>query len=198
MVIVGHGPSLKGAGLGARIDECGKVVRLKNCYTLLAEPNDYGKRTDVMCSSTEVMTNMHRVKAGEYWGYPKKGDYNRARIENFTRRVKGNVFVADITNLWNAFFLELGGKHPNVSTGMAALIIALDRLKPEKAYIAGFDKVLDPNTEGYRCTVPTPFNDEGRRDTGHDWVTENKMLGYLAAAFKTEIVDLAGRYKFLP
>lgn len=197
--VVGHGPSLKGAKLGKQIDACDKVVRLKNCQMLLAEPHNYGKKTDVMCSSTEVMTNMHKVKASEYWGAPKALTHNQARIENFRRRVKGEVLVfQELMDLWNAFFLELGGKHKNVSTGLAAVIISLDRYKPDTVVLAGFDKVLNPSSEGYQCTVPTPFNDDGRRDTGHDWQTELAMLPYLGAAYEAEIVSIDSRYHFRP
>src|SRR4051812_30793711 len=174
-VIVGHGPSLKTAGLGKKIDACDKVVRLKNCSYLLAEPQNYGRRTDVMCSSTEVLHHLHKVKAQEYWGYPKHGTYNQAAVWQLERKVRKSVQVPlDLTNLWNCFFLELGGKHPNVSTGMGAIVIALDRFKPEVLYLAGFDTLLDPAIK-YSSTVETPWNKDGNYPD-HDWEVENQML----------------------
>jgi hypothetical protein len=197
-VIVGHGPSLKTAGLGPRIDACDKVIRLKNCYYLLAEPQNYGTRTDVMCSSTEVLHTLPKVKASEYWGYPKHGKYNQAPVWQLERRVNKPVHIPlDLTNLWNCFFLELGGRHSNVSTGMGAIVIALDRFKPEVLYLAGFDTLLDPKV-AYASTVPTQFNAGGTKDTGHDWETENQMLPFLAAHFGAEITDLAGSYHVSP
>lgn len=198
VVVVGHGPSLKGARLGTKIDRH-PVVRLKNCYMLLAEAQDFGRRTDYMCSSTEVITNLAKIKAQEYWGYPKKGSYNAAPVEWLERQTKKPVIVPlDICNLWNAAFLELGGKHPNVSTGMAAIIIALDRLSPKTLYLAGFDKIWSPEGPGYISTVPTRFNNDGKSDTGHDWPKERELLGYLATAYQAEIIDLAGRYLVQP
>lgn len=197
--IVGHGPSLKGAKLGEKIDQCDKVIRLKNCYTLLAEPKDYGRRTDVMCATTEVLYNLSKVNADEYWGHPKKGEYNKAGVWQLERKTGKSVYIpTELCNLWNAAFRELGANHPNVSTGLAALIIGLERFRPEVAYLAGFDKVLNPETEGYECTVPTPWNDGGKKDTGHDWNKEKELLGYLATAFQCEIKDLAGTYKVQP
>lgn len=192
-VIVGHGPSLKGAKLGKEIDACDWVIRLKNCSMLLAEKQDYGTKTDVMCSSTEVLYHLHKVKAREYWGYPKKGTYNQAAVWNLQRKVGfAPVHVPQaLCNFWNCFFLELGGKHPNVSTGTAALIIALDRLPVDTVYLAGFDNVLDPSIKGYKCTVPTAFNAGGTKSTGHDWLTENKMLPYLSAHFNKGILNIA-------
>lgn len=190
--IVGHGPSLKGAGFGSRIDACDKVIRLKNSSMLLAEPKDYGTRTDALCTSTETLYNLAKLRAVEYWGYPKLGTYAESRVRQAERQVGKIHIPLDVCNLWNCAFLELGGQHPNVSTGMGALIIALDRYRPQTAFLAGFDKVLRPDSQGYQCTVPTPFNEGGTKDTGHDWQAENALLPYLATSFNVEIRDFNG------
>lgn len=191
LVIVGHGPSLKGARLGGRIDSCDFVVRLKNCSMLLAEKRDYGTKTDALCTSTETLMNMTKVKAVEYWGYPKKGEFSEARRRGAERKLGQKIRIAlEACRLWNAAFLELGGKHPNVSTGLGALITALELKKPEVVYLAGFDKVSNPEIKGYTSTVPTIWNAEGQKDTGHDWSTENKLLGYLQAHYRIPIKDI--------
>jgi hypothetical protein len=200
VVVVGHGPSLKGAGLGSEIDKH-FVVRLKNCHMLLAEPKDYGKKTSAMCSSTEVLPTLTKIHAPEYWGYPKKGDYSPRRVKWLKNHVDrhSKVFVPlDVCNEWNQKFCEIGGRHPNLSTGMGAVVIALDRLKPGRVLLAGFDNVINPGVEGYKSTVPTPFNAGGTKDTGHDWLTEHKMLPLLANHYKARIEDLAGRYVVSP
>jgi hypothetical protein len=200
VVIVGHGPSLKGAGLGREIDKH-FVVRLKNCSMLLAEVADYGKRTDAMCSSTEVLPHLPKVKAKEYWGYPKHGTYSERRVKWLKRHVEQGAKVhipLDACKLWNAAFLELGGRHPNVSTGMGAVIIALELKRPKKLILAGFDNVIYPSTEGYKSTVPTAFNDGGQKDTGHDWLTEHQLLPYLATHYRAEISSLDRRYVVQP
>lgn len=198
--IVGHGPSLKSARLGEKIDACDVVVRLKNCSMLLAEPHNYGKRTDVMCSSTEVLHHLPKIRAKEYWGYPKKGSFNERAVFRLRQQVDfAPVHIPlEVCELWNEFFRGLGAKHPNVSTGVGALIIALDKLKPEVVYLAGFDKVWSPESEGYRCTVPTEFNKNGSADTGHDWSMELTLLSYLAGHFQARIEDLACRYDVQP
>lgn len=192
VVIVGHGPSLKKAGHGKLIDSFDKVIRLKNCHMLLAEPKDYGTRTDVLCTSTETLYNLPKLKAAEYWGYPKKGMYSLSRVRQAERSV-GEIYIdLETCNLWNCAFLEIGGKHPNVSTGTGALIMALEKFKPSQVCLAGFDNVMNPKIDGYQCTVPTPFNDGGSKDTGHDWQTENKLLPFLATFFQSEITDFSG------
>jgi hypothetical protein len=195
-VIVGHGPSMKGGKLGEAIDDCAFVVRLKNCSMLLAERRDYGRKTDVMCSSTEVLHHLYKVKAKEYWGYPKKGFYNENAVTWLARKVDyAPIHVPlDLCNFWNLFFQEMGARHPNVSTGTAALIIALDRLPVDTVYLAGFDNVLNPAIQGYKSTVPTAFNGGGNHDTGHDWATEHRLLPFLQAHFKKDIKNLARSY----
>lgn len=168
---------------------------------LLAEHLDYGKKTDAMCSSTEVLPHLPKVKASEYWGYPKHGDYNERRVKWLKRHVdqRSKVHVPlEACNLWNAAFLELGGKHPNVSTGMGAVVIALELKRPKTLYLAGFDNVLDPKIWGYKSTVPTAFNQGGSKDTGHDWFTEHKLLPYLATHYKAEIASIDRRYVVQP
>lgn len=198
--IVGHGPSLKGAGQGKNIDACDFVVRLKNCYTLLAEPHDFGRKTNAMCSSTEVLPYLPKVKAAEYWGYPKKGEYSQKRVRWLQRHVgQAKIEVPlEACNLWNAAFLELGGQHPNVSTGMGAIIIALELKRPEVLFLAGFDKVWSPLTTGYVSTVPTHFNNGGTADTGHDWKKENELLSFLATSYQVRIKDIAGKFRINP
>ena len=112
-------------------------------------------------------------------------------------RVTGRVLVfLDLSNFWNSAFNELGSTHPNVSTGMSAIIIALHRIRPSRLYLAGFDSVLNPAIP-YISRVPSPFNEGGTKGTGNDWATENKLLPVLATHYGVTIKDLAGTHKFL-
>src|SRR5260221_10834799 len=89
-VICGHGPSLQGAGLGTRIDKHEQVVRLKNCSELLETPKDYGRKTTIMFSSTEVCRQLHKDPAEEYWGFPKYDAYHTDLIHQLRKRVNGS------------------------------------------------------------------------------------------------------------
>jgi hypothetical protein len=130
---------MKGADLGKKIDEHEHVVRLKNCSELLETPNDYGRKTTIMFSSTEVCWQLHKVVAEEYWCFPKYDVYNTDLIDQLRKNVNGARVrvLTEQSRVWNKLFRDMGGKHPNVSTGMAAIISVCEVLNPRILHLAG-------------------------------------------------------------
>jgi hypothetical protein len=179
--IVGHGPSLVGAAKGPNIDKH-IVVRLKWGEHLLKEPLDYGIKTDYVCASTEIPQAFQTVEAKEYWGYPKKGFYNESRIQAVGRPI---LVPLNLCNTWNAWFRSMGGKHPNVSTGTGALIIACHRLRPKKVLLAGFDTLMNPEIRFSR-NKKVPRSGTGPYPN-HDWKKENELLELIKDAYDVEI-----------
>jgi len=176
---------MKDAGLGKKIDAHNHVMRLKNCSELLENPKDYGRKTTIMFSSTEVCWQLHKVKAEEYWCFPKYDVYNTDLIDDLRKKVNTRVRVlTEQSRVWNKLFRDMGGKHPNVSTGMAAIISACELLNPRVLRLAGFDVLFNPSL-AYVSTVASPFNDGGTKDTGHDWKTESQLLQFVGDHFKS-------------
>lgn len=184
VMIVGHGPSLKGAGKGSRIDAFDIVVRLKAC---VLGTEDYGSRIDALCLSTEVL-GLAKQPSGMYWLYPKRGTYDRQAVGEMVGQAIGAVFLPfDLCNRWNDEFRKMGGRHPNVSTGLAAIIIAGHHLSPDQIVLAGFDTLLNPSVEFSR-NDEIPRTGAGKID--HDWQTENKLLKIVADTYRFEIAAL--------
>lgn len=180
--IVGHGPSLKGAKKGTEIDSFDKVVRLKGSSTVIGS-EDYGRRIDALCASTEIMGTFFKVDSPEYWAYPKKGTFDQlVFLQVITKLEKPILLPLHYCNEWNSKFRELGPSHPNVSTGMAAILIALMRWKPESITLAGFDTLLDPSIEFERNDL-IPVSGLGKL-AGHDWAKENELLKIAAHSVK--------------
>src|SRR3990167_7666783 len=70
LVIVGHGPSLKGRKQGEQIDAADDVCRLKQGFRLAIDnPEDYGGRTDYLCSTLKTWNGYWTLRLKEYWGY---------------------------------------------------------------------------------------------------------------------------------
>ena len=115
--IIGHGPSLDNAGRGEEIDSFDKVVRLKGAHTVLGT-EDYGTRSDVLCSSTEIMGCWLQMTAEEYWGYPKKGMFNGPRAMAIITTVQKPCMIPlELTNHWNEFFRGTKDGHYVMNVG---------------------------------------------------------------------------------
>lgn len=185
IVIVGHGPSLKNAGLGAHIDSFDKVVRLKGSGSVIETP-DYGSRTDAVCASTEVMGNFFKIEANEYWAYPKKGHFDaQSVIQAITKLEKPVMIPLEYCNYWNLRFRQMGACHPNVSTGMAAILIAIKRWSPKEIRLLGFDSLLNPKIPFDR-NFAIPRTGAGPYPN-HDWENENRLLNVLSNVYKVNI-----------
>lgn len=186
--VVGHGPSLVGSKKGELIDSHDIIVRLKGCGKSLETPEDYGRRVDSLCMTTEVPGLVFAVVAGCYWFYPKNGSYDELTTFNVIAK-RGAPFMIplDLCNHWNDRFRGLNPSHPNFSTGMAALIIAAHYYEPETITLAGFDTLLDPK-------IPYSRNDviprTGVGPSLHDWENENKLLSLVEKAYDTAIVSI--------
>ena len=182
--IVGHGPSLVGKELGSTIDSHDLVVRLKGSAGVIGS-KDYGNRCDVLCMSTEVTGIGYAFKPEMFWLYPKKGDYDRSVIGTFVGDIGRAVLLPlELCRVWNNNFREMGATHPNVSTGMAAIIIAANYLSPSQITLAGFDTLIDPS-------VPFSRNDAiprtGSGEIPHDWKCERMLLDMVAETYKFSI-----------
>lgn len=185
--VVGHGPSLKGKLMGMQIDAHHVVVRLKGCRPVLGT-EDYGNRADHLCASTEIMGTFFNVQAGSFWGYPKKGTYDYDKAVKVIMDLGAPVMIPlKLCNHWNQIFRDMGGKHPNVSTGTAAIIIAAHYYEPKTITLAGFDTLMDPTVEFSR-NDDIPRSGSGKID--HDWYTENALLDKLREAYGCEIKSL--------
>jgi hypothetical protein len=184
IAIVGHGPSPMGKKLGSEIDSHDVVVRLKNCAPLIGT-EDYGNRTDALCLSTEVVGLCNKVMSGLYWLYPKKGDFDIGPVMDTIRRTGALFMIAqNLTDYWNDIFRKSGAHHPNVSTGLAAIIMAAHYYEPQQITLIGFDTLLNPKEPFLR-------NDASPR-TGvgvitHDWQKENELLYTLADQYRFQI-----------
>jgi len=181
-IIVGHGPSLEGQGLGEWIDSFDNVVRLKRAeYLIRTNPKDYGVKTDYLCASTEVLGCFKTIKVHEFWGYPKRGWYDENAVEAAKKELNAYLWIPlNLCNTWNAKFRNLGAKHPNVSTGMASIVMALERFRPETLQIAGFDTLFNPELPFTRAELPRT----GTGAINHDWIKENQLLTMLRDFYK--------------
>ena len=186
VAIIGHGPSLEGAGLGARIDSFDSVIRLKKGWQLIdKDPRDYGTRCDVLMSSTETLGTMllpqGPVRTGIqlYVGYPKYGWYDEQTAGKVGLQLNADLVIPlNLFNYWNFRFRELAPKHPNVSLGCAALAFAAEEFDTDEIHLFGFDSLARPE-QSYRRIRSIPRTGSGPFPN-HDWPKENVLVGFIA------------------
>ena len=187
--IVGHGPSLEDANKGSEIDSYDKVVRLKGSNTVLGT-DDFGSKVDVLVASTEIMGTFFNMDATEYWAYPKKGHYDHGTFLRVIEELEKPIMLPiGLCNHWNNFFRRMGAHHPNVSTGMAAIIMAVYRWSPKEIRLAGFDTLMDPTIE-FSKHPEIPRSGKNKKFPNHDWGKENELLKVFENLYKVSIKSL--------
>jgi hypothetical protein len=200
LVIVGHGPSLEGAGLGAAIDACDAVIRFKKGWKMCVDnPADYGAKCDYVLASTEVpgtflMPDELKAKVKAFIAYPKYGFFNELAIESMEKALQRTIAVPlNIFNYWNYRFRSLGAAHPNVSAGMAGIIIGAHELRPESMRLAGMDALLHPDG-GFKRIETVPRTGAGEFPK-HDWHKENELLNVLAKEYGFTFENINDSYQ---
>lgn len=192
VLIVGHGPGLKGRGQGKKIDSFDNVVRFGDSGYWQTS-NDYGTKTDYILSVDQRVAdliNVGRVPK-ETWVYGRPG----FRDEPFImERLKGyNPYICKVTDEWLERFKELGAtgyctercSEPFFSQGMAAIIMACDRLKAKKLYLPGFDALLSGTSENYEAGT-----NKGKVITSeHDFAAEKKLLTEVLKHYQCEVME---------
>ena len=189
-VIVGHGLSPLHKGWGQSIDQY-TVIRMKDPSWQSKE--DYGKRMDYCCASTETMLGMldDRRTAKQYWAQPKKGQWNKHTEGIFRTRLQARgvpkvelVIAEELFKRWNALFLRLNQEREEVrnhSLGMFAITATAEFLKPQTILLVGFDNLMNPMKPDYWKA------NRGKWTSGHDWLAEHAMLSTIEKQYAVEI-----------
>lgn len=91
---------------------------------------------------------------------------------------------------WLAYYKEFKPRKPKPSTGLMAVFMAIDKLKPKEIAVIGFDRVLDP-TDGTTTKWHKP---RGHYAWGHDQRVEHLALMNCG----TTIIDLVKEHAKVP
>jgi hypothetical protein len=196
VVIVGHGPELRNAGKGKEIDGFDVVVRFGDSFYFQDEEN-YGHKADYVLCCDQRIADMHilaergiKMSPIQTWVYGRPG-FRDAKF--IMERIKQyNPYVCIETDPWELRFKELGATgyssarcaDPHFSSGLAAIIMVAEKLKPEVIHLPGFEAVLNGDSENYDSGV----NRGAVLKAEHDFRVENIMLEEIKAhyGFKVE------------
>lgn len=168
IVVIGHGPSIVGKGLGEWIDRQ-TVIRLKSAP--MPNPEDWGTRTDYLSTTKPDYWVCSNSIPGERWvfGHKTKG-YRRPDVERwlgyFSQFHTGNTGIPA--------YRQYRHRTPAIrkpSNGLCAVFCAVEFLNPQQIGLIGFDSILNPTnrfTGKWHDTKPSMWS--------HDQLAENAAL----------------------
>ena len=204
LVIVGHGPSLGGQRLGDRIDACDAVCRLKYGHLeTQVHPEDYGRRTDYLCSTLKTWRGYWTMRLKEYWGYQNfpgqdasldkiRGHFGKTPVRLESEAIQHWLAVyrgmADVrvTHESADGTHAKEGDEPCFSTGFGAIVIAAAGIKPGAIFLAGFDNLMSGSREGFKSV----FRADDHSYPRHNWTVEHDMLPMVAKHYGITICQL--------
>jgi hypothetical protein len=191
VLIIGHGPGLKGAKRGAEIDGHESVIRFGDSG-YWQTPEDYGTRTDYLLTGDQRIADVINVGTvpRETWVYGRPDFRDEKFIPERLR--KFNPVICTETDPWLIRFRELGATgysterapDPHFSQGMAAIIMAADRLRAKEINLMGFQALLAGENAGYESGT----NRGAIIRAQHDFATERKLLNEIKEHYGFKLV----------
>jgi len=183
IVIVGHGTSLKESGVGPRIDSYDCPIVRFNGFMHGCGIEDRGDRVDYLCTTTFQFRRFVADKvipAREVWVY------NTNNYFKFVDLYEGPLYRADLTE-WLAIYVGLMTKKGSrkFCKGMAAIIIAADRLSPKSIHLFGFDNLWAGKSEDFETLGSSRF--KGVYTTKHDYAAERMMVDIVSKRYAVNI-----------
>lgn len=190
IVIVGHGTSLEGSGLGSVIDsyDC-PIVRFSG-FNRGCRVGDVGSRVDYLCTNTrlfEFVLEDEIIPTRELWIYiPRSKGFEVLGLY-------GNcpLYIDNLAK-WTGVYMKLRekGKHNTFCTGLAGIIISAKRLGVSNILLFGFDNLWIGDSDCYETLGLSRYRRArwSRRYgvvgwTVHDYAAERKMIGMISTEY---------------
>lgn len=202
VVVVGHGPSAEGRGLGSEIDRH-VVVRMWNNHW--QSRTDYGSRYDYGLFCPPLPDHKTKPAKG-WWVYDVM---NPGTANGFYPCPIGGLTITRLPfEPWTARAVAMGGEAEGrrfkLTRGCAAACAAIELLQPERLVLVGLDMLRAGATVSprYGSAAQLDFDQTmvgrdhvfkpagERREGAHDLEVEGKLVADMAAERKIEIVWL--------
>jgi len=139
--IVGHGPSTQGRELGKIIDSYDIVIRMVECDW--QDELDYGKKYNIGVFSSGVSFSQarkaKRKPSDKYWYYLTKGKHLENQYDSYGAYRQREMITLRKT-VWK--YKQKNHKFSRFTRGTAAVIAAVEFLKPKEIALVGFDTVM--------------------------------------------------------
>jgi len=189
IVIVGHGPSMKGSKLGKVIDSYDCPIVRFNGFMHGCGVEDRGERVDYLCTTTyqfRRFTNDGVIPNIEVWVF-NSNDYFK-----YVDLYDGPLYKADLEK-WLEVYRELRSRKTlnKFCRGMAAIIIAVERLNVKKMLLFGFDNLWLGQSENFQTLGSSRF--KGVYTTKHDYAASRKIIDIIIRDYNVDISHMECR-----
>lgn len=194
--IVGHGASLIGSGLGAKIDACETVIQLYPASG--RDRDDFGRRCDVFAFSQlhdgeeavaewamlpdaptvcwGLATNSVPYPLDEIGGVPVLNFSATERLWTNRHHANGAVYPK-----------EPGARKPDLSRGVRCIAIAAEAYRGRPIVLAGFDNCISGDTRDF---FYANGGSSERAWIVHDYAKEAALIAQMARYYDVSISDL--------
>lgn len=213
IVIIGHGPSMKNAKLGAFIDSTdGYVVRLSN--RSWQDPLNYGIRTDYVCAVSPAyrMEQIFTESKAKYetWLYYRRGSFfKRKEVKEKTDRLQREGFNPVICMKevvpWRRRYRKLfrinkekllverkkARFHNQLTKGLVAIVIVAQRLSHVKELLLlGFDNLVLGTTDNFFTygLLALTNGEQSRKKVEHNYSVERQILDEIISKYKIKLI----------
>ena len=198
--IIGHGPSLNGAGRGQEIDNYGLIVRMGQTNHWM-NPVDYGNKTHIVCQTAKpgkVRTMRNYCPIPEYHTYmwfkkrTSKKNFKLNTIERIDPTLVPEfkiISAQETVNFWQKKFLAFSPAYRFITRGTAAIAIIGDfhmwmKENPNrKITLLGCDNLKAAHSGGFRHG-PHGFV---RTHQPHDYAAEHLLVEEMEKYYHMEV-----------
>jgi len=182
IIIVGHGTSLRGAGLGSAIDSYDCPIVRFNGFIHCCGVEDMGSRMEYLCTTTKQFRFFLKDKViptRELWIYEPEGKFTYDQY-------KGPFYVADLDEWLDIYKgIRAGLTSRKFCKGLAAIIIAAKRLDISSILLFGFDNLWRGDRRKY--ATMGRYRNKGVYTSRHDYAAERKIVDIVSKRYGVNI-----------
>jgi len=201
VAVVGHGTSLTYAGLGKHIDTYDHVIRMVGSEFSHGDIETYGEKCTAVYAHSSQLYHFNRGENTRVWledktpiwcsHYAKQDDVETKKIIHESKIPNVYNFQKHMNRWYD--YIEWGPQ--KITKGTAAIICAVEHLKPESITLFGFDNLVRGNNKFYGSAKHGGVGLQACHLVGHNLAAEKKIVAFITGFYKIRLYHF-GNFMF--